>query len=389
MIEKERMTEHVMDIIKIDSLSKKEKDVALRLQKDMEELGAECFYDDAGEKVGGNVGNLIVKLEGNKPDAPPFFLSAHMDTVGPGEGIKPRIEDGIIRSDGTTILGSDDKSGVAVIVETIRAIKENGVPHGDIEIAFTICEEIGLLGSKHIDMSKFNSRQGIVLDSSTPDRLVLRCPSADKVEFVVQGLEAHAGLCPENGLSAIQITSEAISNMRLGRIDDLTTANIGVISGGRATNIIPNRVKVIGEARSHDEETLKSQVDHMRECFHDAVARYQVTLHDDLSPEGTTYVAKLEEYIERSYDRMDVDVKSRPVTLVDAAVKNLGYEIKHHTSGGGCDANYFNKFGIECANLGTGMYDLHTVNEYLVLEEFYRSAEILLEAIRLNTKLPS
>lgn len=389
MIEKERMTEHVMDIIKIDSLSKKEKDVALKLQKDMEELGAECFYDDAGKKVGGNVGNLIVKLEGNIPSAPPFFLSAHMDTVGPGEGIKPRVEDGIIRSDGTTILGSDDKSGIAVIVETIRAIKEKGLPHGDIEIAFTICEEIGLLGSKHIDMSKFRARQGIVLDSSTPDRLVLRCPSADRLEFVVHGLEAHAGLCPENGLSAIQIASEAISNMKIGRIDELTTANIGVIGGGRATNIIPNRVRVVGEARSHDEETLKQQVDHMRACFHNAVSKYQVTIHDDLSVEGTTHIATLEEDIERSYDRMDVDIKSRPVTLVDAAVKNLGYEIKHHTSGGGCDANYFNKFGIECANLGTGMYELHTLNEYLVLEEFYRSAEIVLEAIRLNTVLPS
>ncbi len=389
MIEKERMTEHVMDIIRIDSLSKKEKDVALRLQKDMEELGAECFYDDAGEKVGGNVGNLIVKLEGNIPGAPPFFLSAHMDTVGPGEGIKPRVEDGIIKSDGTTILGSDDKSGVAVIVETIRAIKENGVPHGDIEIAFTICEEIGLLGSKHIDMSQLRARQGIVLDSSTPERLVLRCPSAEKVEFVVHGLEAHAGLCPENGISAIQIASEAISNMRLGRIDDITTANIGTIGGGIATNIIPNRVKVVGEARSHDEEILKAQVDHMRACFHSAVSNYEVTIHDGLSPEGKTYVAKLDEYIERSYDRMDVDIKSRPVTLVDTAVKNLGYEIKHHTSGGGCDANYFNKFGIECANLGTGMYELHTVNEYLVLEEFYRSAEIVLEAIRLNNVLPA
>jgi tripeptide aminopeptidase len=389
MINKERMTEHVMDIIKIDSLSKKEKDVATRLQKDMEEIGAECFYDDAGEKVDGNVGNLIVKLEGNKPDAPPFFLSAHMDTVGPGEGIKPRIENGIIKSDGTTILGSDDKSGIAVIVETIRAIKENGVPHGDIEIAFTICEEIGLQGSKHIDMSKFRAKHGIVLDSSTPDRLVLRCPSAEHLEFTVHGLEAHAGLCPENGLSAIQITSEAISKMTLGRIDDLTTANIGIIGGGRATNIIPNKVKVVGEARSHDEDILREQVNHMRECFHNAVSKYEVTLHDDISPEGKTYVAKLDEHIERSYDRMDVDIKSLPVILVEAAVKNLGFTIKRHTSGGGCDANYFNKFGIECANLGTGMYELHTVNEYLVLDEFYRSAEIMLEAIRLNTKIPS
>jgi len=389
MIEKERMTEHVLDLIRIDSLSKKEKDVALKLQKDMEDLGAECFYDDAGERVNGNVGNLIVKLEGNKSDAPPFFLSAHMDTVGPGEGIKPKIEDGIMKSDGTTILGSDDKSGVAVIVETIRAIKENGLPHGDIEIAFTICEEIGLLGAKHIDISKFNAKHGIVLDSSTPDRLVLRCPSAERMDFVVHGLEAHAGLCPENGISAIQIASEAISKMRLGRIDDLTTANIGVISGGRATNIIPNRVRVVGEARSHSEETLKAQVDHMRGCFHNSVSKYEVTIHDDLSPEGTTYIAKLDEHIERSYDRMDVDVKSLPVTLVDTAVKNLGYSIEHHTSGGGCDANYFNKMGIECVNLGTGMYELHTLNEYLIMKEFFRSADIVLESIRLNTIIPS
>ena len=174
--------------------------------------------------------------------------------------------------------------------------------------------------------------------------------------------------------------------MKLGRIDDLTTANIGLISGGRATNIIPNRVRVVGEARSHNEDTLEKQVNHMRKCFHEAVSKYEVTLHDDLSHEGTTHVAKLDEHIERSYDKMDVDVKSLPVILVEAAVKNLGYEIKHHTSGGGCDANYFNKFGIDCANLGTGMYELHTVNEYLVLEEFYRSAEIMLETIRLNTK---
>ncbi len=389
MIEKERMTEHVMDLIRIDSLSKKEKDVAVKLQKDMEDLGAECFYDDAGVKVEGNVGNLIVKLEGNKSDAPPFFLSAHMDTVGPGEGIIPSIEDGIMKSDGTTILGSDDKSGLAIIVETIRSLKDQGIPHGDIEIAFTICEEIGLLGAKHIDISKFKAKHGIVLDSSTPDRLVLRCPSAERMEFMVHGLEAHAGLCPENGISAIQIASEAISTMRLGRIDDITTANIGVISGGRATNIIPNYVRVVGEARSHSEETLKEQVDHMRKCFYDAVSKNEMTIHDDLSVEGITHIAKLDEHIERSYDRMDVDVKSLPVILVETAVKNLGHTIERHTSGGGCDANYFNRMGIECVNLGTGMYELHTVNEYLIMEEFFRSADIVLESIRLNTIIPS
>jgi len=385
MIDKNRMTEHAMDLIRIDSLSRMEKEVALKLESEMKDLGAECFYDEAWEKVGGNVGNLIVRMEGNSRSAPPLLLSAHMDTVGPGEGIKPRVENGIMKSDGTTILGSDDKSGLAVIVEVLRTLKERNLPHGDIEVAFTICEEVGLLGAKYIDIKKFRAKHGIVLDSSTPSRLVLRCPSAAKMEFLVHGLEAHAGLCPENGLSAIEIASRAIAQMKLGRIDEITTANIGIIEGGRATNIVPNLVRVVGEARSHSEEQLESQVNHMRGCFHDTVSKYEVTLHDDLSVDGITYTARLDEKIERSYDRMDVPLTSTPARLVTDAVKNLGYSISPHTSGGGCDANYFNKMGVECVNLGTGMYELHTVNEYLVLEEFYRAAEIVLEAVRLNT----
>jgi len=372
------MTEYVMDLIRIDSLSRKEKEVGFKLKKDMEEIGAECFFDDVDRKVNGSVGNLIVKLKGNKSDVPPFFLSAHMDTVGPGEGIKPRIENGVIKSDGTTILGSDDKSGLAVIVEVIRTLKEKNVPHGDIEIAFTVCEEIGLLGAKHIDINNFRSKHGIVLDSSSPHHLVVKCPSAERLEFKLYGLEAHAGVCPERGISAIKVASEAISNMKLGRIDFETTANIGIIKGGLATNIIPNYVHIIGEARSHSEEKLYKQVEHMRRCFQDAASKHKLTV------EGKTYSARVEEEIERSYDRMDVHSESRICKLVNQAVKNLEYNIEQVASGGGCDANYFNKKGIDCVNLGTGMKEIHTVNEYLILEEFYRAADILLEIIKLN-----
>ena len=378
MIEKERMTEYALDLIRIDSLSRKEREVALKLKHDMEDLGAECFFDDAGDKVNGNTGNLIVKIKGNKANIEPFFLSAHMDTVGPGEGIKPRIDNGFIKSDGTTVLGSDDKSGIAVIVEALRTLRERDIPHGDVEVAFTICEEIGLLGAKHIDISKFNSRYGIVLDSSSPSRLVLRCPSAERLEFHVYGLEAHAGLCPENGINAIKIASESISKMNLGRIDHETTANIGVIKGGIATNIVPNFVKIVGEVRSHNEDKLVAQKNHMLECIRKAVSNYEVVL------DGKNQAASVEEVFERSYDKMDVPEDSRIVKIIDRAVKDLGHKINYHTSGGGCDANYFNQMGIECANLGTGMYELHTVNEYLVLEEFYRAAEILIETIKLN-----
>lgn len=385
MTDKQRMTEYVIDLIRIDSLSRKEKEVGLKLKKDMEEIGGECFFDGAGKIVQGNVGNLIVKIRGNEPESSPILLSAHMDTVGPAEGIKPKIEDGIIKSDGTTILGSDDKSGLAIIIEVVRTLKERNIPHGDIEIAFTICEEIGLLGAKHIDTSKFRSKNGIVLDSGSPGgssaSLVTKCPSAEKLEFKVHGLEAHAGVCPERGMNAIKISSEAIANMKLGRIDAETTANIGIIEGGLAINIVPNYVHIKGEARSHSEEKLRTQIEHMRKCFHDAVSRYEITL------EGKTYIANVEEIIERSYDRMDVSHESKIVKLINQAVKNLGLNLKTRASGGGCDANYFNKKGIECVNLGTGMKEIHTVNEYLLLEEFYHAADILLETIRLNAIL--
>ena len=378
MISKERMTQHMMDLIRIDSPSKMEKHVAKKLENEMKELGAECIYDNVGDLIDGNVGNLIVKIKGNT-NAPPFFLSSHMDTVSPGLGIQPRIDNGIMRSDGTTILGSDDKSGISIIVEVIRTLKENNLQHGDIEIAFTICEEIGLLGAKYIDISLFKSKYGIVLDSSTPKKLVLKCPSSDVAVFKIHGLEAHAGLCPENGINSIKIVSEAISNMNIGRIDYETTSNIGVINGGVATNIIPNLVMVKGEARSHNNEKLENEIEHMCKCFKDAAEKYSVTL------EGDTIKPMVEIEVERVYEKMDVSSEAHITKMVDTAVKKLGHEIEHHTSGGGCDANYFNNMGMECVNLGTGMYELHTVNEHVILDEFYRSADIVLETIQLNT----
>ena len=377
MIKQDRLTDYTMDLITIDSPSKQEKEVAMKLKYDMEQIGAQCSFDSADEKVGGNVGNLTVKVKGNT-DAPPFFFSSHMDTVSPGIGIKPHIKEGIMRSDGTTILGSDDKSGVAIIVEVIKSLKENNIPHGDIEVAFTICEEIGLLGAKYYDINNISAKHGIVLDSSTPDRLVLRCPSAEELNFTVHGIEAHAGLCPQDGISAIKVASDAISIMTFGRIDHETTSNIGIIKGGIATNIVTGKVEVVGEVRSHDEQKLKSQVYHMTECFTNSAKKHKIVLN------GKQLEAKIDVRTERSYDRMDVGDDSFITKLVLKAVQNLGHKVKLHTTGGGCDANYFNKFGLSCANLGTGMYELHTVNEYLVLEEQQRCAKIMLETVKLN-----
>src|SRR5256886_6734020 len=250
MINQERIKNLLLELVQIDSRSRKERDVAERIKKYCEEMGAQVEIDHAGEKVGGNSGNVIARFAGTLADAQPIMMSAHMDTVVPGEGVKPIIEGDIIRSDGTTVLGGDDKSGCAVIIETIHCLQEQNIPHTPIEAVFSICEEVGLLGAKHVDVSKLKSKYGIVFDSDDPGFLFTKGPSSNHMEFRVYGLEAHAGVAPEEGISAIKIAAEAISAMKLGRIDHETTVNIGVIEGGKATNIVTNFVVLRGEARS-------------------------------------------------------------------------------------------------------------------------------------------
>jgi tripeptide aminopeptidase len=381
MINQERIKNLLLELVQIDSHSRHERAVAERIKQYCEEMGAQVEIDDAGSKVGGNSGNVIARFKGTIPNAEPIMMSAHMDTVVPGENVKPIVEGDIIRTDGTTVLGGDDKSGCAVIIETIRCLKEQNIPHTDIEAVFSICEEVGLLGAKHLDVSKIRSKYGIVFDSDDPGFLFTKGPSANHLEFKVHGLESHAGVAPEFGISAIRIAAEAINNMKLGRIDHETTANIGVIRGGEATNIITNLVELKGEARSLSEEKLKAQCDHMVKCFEDAAAKQEVTV------EGKTTKAWVESNVTAEYYAMDVPDESRVVQLVIQAAKRMGLDVQTMASGGGCDANIFNRKGIECANLGTGMRAIHTVNEWLDVKDMYASAEMTIEILRLNGEM--
>jgi tripeptide aminopeptidase len=378
MINQERIKNLLLELVQIDSVSREERDVAQRIKTYCEELGAEVFIDGAGEQVGGNTGNVIARFPGTIPTAEPIMMSAHMDTVVPGKGVKPIVEGDIIRTDGSTVLGGDDKSGCSVIIETIRCLQEQSIPHAPIDAVFSICEEVGLLGAKHLDMSKVRARYGIVFDSDDPGFLFTKGPSADHFEIKIYGLESHAGVAPEQGISAIRIAAEAIMNMKLFRIDDETTANIGVIRGGEATNIITNLVTLKGEARSLDDAKLDAQTAHIVKCCEDAAAKYEVTV------EGVTTRARVEAHVTREYHAMDVSDDSRVVRLVKEAAARMGLEVKTLASGGGCDANIFNKRGIECANLGTGMRAIHTVKEWLDVKDMYASAEMTLEVMRLN-----
>jgi tripeptide aminopeptidase len=378
LINPERLKNLLIELIKIDSLSRKEYDVAMRLKREMEDLGAQVSIDDAGERVGGNVGNLIAHFTGTASEAMPILLSAHMDTVVPGEGIVPILEGDILRTDGRTVLGGDDKSGVAIICEVLRVIKENRFPCSDVDVVFTICEEAGLIGAKCLDVSRLRARTGLVLDSDSVGFLFTKAPAANRMEFRVHGLEAHAGVCPEKGVNAIKVAADGIAQMSLGRIDHETTANIGVIEGGMAVNIVPNSVILRGEARSHSEEKLERQTEHMLRCLQDAAARHILAVG------GAQFTASVDAKIERDYDRMDVSDGAPIVQLVRAAAKNLRVEIKTLATGGGCDANVLNQKGLEVANLSTGMREIHTVKEWLDLKDLNLSAEMVLEVVRLN-----
>ncbi|HUK41142.1 MAG TPA: M20/M25/M40 family metallo-hydrolase [Candidatus Acidoferrales bacterium] len=378
LINETRLRDLLIELIKIDSLSRKERDVAMRLKHEMEELGATVEIDDAGEKVGGNVGNVIAHFPGNKADARPLLLSAHMDTVVPGEGILPVLDGDILRTDGTTVLGGDDKSGVAIICEVLRVVKECKLPCSAIDVVFTICEEAGLIGAKCLDPGRLRARTGLVLDSDSVGFLFTKAPAANRMEFRIHGLEAHAGVCPEKGISAVKVVGEGIARMKLGRIDHETTANIGVIEGGMAVNIVPNLVVLKAEARSHSPEKLQQQTQDMLRCLEEAAARHV------LESDGQRFSARIEAKIDRDYDRMDVPDHAPIVQLVQAAAKNLNVEIRTTATGGGCDANVLNQKGLEVANLSTGMRDIHTVKEWLDVKDLYLSAQMVLEIVRLN-----
>ena len=373
-----RVRDEFLELVRISSVSKREGNVARRLTEILAAMGAAVEVDDAGPRVGSDTGNLLAKFPGTVPDAAPFLLCAHMDTVVPGENIRPVVEGDIIRSDGTTILGGDDKSGIVAILEAVRLLRERRIAHGPIDVLLTICEEMGLVGAKHFDVGRLRARTGLVLDCDGVHELITRAPAANRMQFTVHGLEAHAGIAPEQGISAIQVAAEGVAAMRLGRIDAETTANIGRIEGGMASNIIPNRVVLRAETRSLTLEGLEAQTRHMRESLERAAARHRVTVG------GREYGARVEAKVERDYDRLAVEDGRTIVTLVRRAAEALGSPFRTRSTGGGSDANVFAGRGLEVANLACGMRQIHTVNEWVDVNDIVATTALLVETVRLH-----
>ncbi|MFC1876035.1 M20/M25/M40 family metallo-hydrolase [Thermodesulfobacteriota bacterium] len=378
MIDRERLTQTFSRLVRIDSVSKEEKAISEVLCRILTSMEADVAQDDTGEKIGGQTGNIVANFKGNVT-VPPMILNAHMDTVEPGRGVEPIFENGVFSSEGDTILGADDKSALAVILEVLWIIKENNLPHGPLEVVFTVCEEIGLLGAKNLDFGMLSSTYGFALDATDPQGIITRAPSANYLVFTVHGKAAHAGARPEKGINAIQIAGKAIADMKLGRIDHETTCNIGIIKGGLAINIVPERVRVEGEARSHDEEKLNQVTKAM-------VASFQKVVSDACEQSSEDNLPFLEHAVEKEFTRTDIPENHRVVTLASQAATNLNRTMVCKSTGGGADANVFSQHGIDLGVIGTGMMDMHTVKESVKLDDMVATAELLLEIIRLHAQ---
>ena len=371
MVNEKRLIESFMELVKIDSISREEKEVADFLVKKLKDLGLEVRVDQAGEKVKSNSGNIIARLRGNKDKATPIMFSAHMDTVVPGKNINPICDGEKIVSDGKTILGADDKAAIAALLEALYIIKEKNISHGDIEIVFTICEEIGLHGAKNLDISDLNARMAFVLDcGGQVGEIISAAPSQNSLKIIIHGKSAHAGSNPEGGINAIQVAGFVLSRMKLGRIDEETTANIGIISGGKATNIIPDEVTLEGEVRSRKEEKLEKYTEQLKKIAEDTAQEFK---------------AKAEVKINREYYCYNLSTDDQVAKIAMKALKDMGLEPLLHPSGGGSDANVFNKKGFPAVDLAIGMENVHTLEEYILVKNLKNTAEYVLSIINTVT----
>ncbi len=371
MINRERLVAEFMEMVRVDSESRREAHMSALLMEKLQQLGFTVYVDDSGSKTGSDTGNLIARLPGSV-EAPALMFSAHMDTVSPGRSIKPVEENGLIRSDGTTVLGADDKAGIAAILEAVQVLQEQKLPHGDLELVFTTCEEVGLSGAKFLDFSRLTARMGYVLDSNGPAGTIInQGPSQDEIYAEMLGVAAHSGINPEDGVNAVQVASRAIANMQLGRIDHETTANIGIISGGVAINIIPDKVMIKGETRSRREQKRIKQTRAMCKALRQAAR------------EGG---AQVQVKVETIYPAMSVPADAPVVQLAQKAALEIGVKPVVKGTGGGSDTHIFNKHGISAVNLGIAMQKVHTVDEFITVSDLVLDASYVLAIINTTVR---
>ncbi|WP_099158443.1 M20/M25/M40 family metallo-hydrolase [Virgibacillus ndiopensis] len=362
-VNNDRLINEFMELVQIDSETKHEEKIAEVLKKKFTNLGLEVIEDDSKIETGHGAGNLICNLKGTKDGIDTIYFTSHMDTVVPGNGIKPSIKGGYIVSDGTTILGADDKAGLAAILEAIRTLKENNIEHGDIQFVITAGEESGLVGAKALDSSLLKAKYGYAIDSNgTVGDIIVAAPTQAKIFTVMKGKTAHAGVAPENGVSAITLAAKAIAKMPLGRIDEETTANIGRFEGGKQTNIVCDNVEILAEARSLVPNKMEEQVAKMKEAFESTAKELGGSADVD---------------VQVMYPGFKQEAGDEVVEIARSAAKSIGRESKLLKSGGGSDANVIAGLGIPTVNLAVGYEEIHTTNERIPVDELIKVSELV------------
>jgi tripeptide aminopeptidase len=344
-----------------------ERVVADRVAAYLRDLGLEVAEDDAGPRIGSDTGNLYARVEPTDEAGTPIFFCAHLDTVPPEGAIEPVLADGVIRNGAGTILGADDKAAVAVMLEAVRRVLSESRPHGGIELLFTPKEEVGLHGAAAFDQAQLQARVGYVYDQAAPiGEVVLGAPYAHSMEVRFHGRAAHSGMYPEEGRSAIAAAAKAIADFKLGRIDEESSANVGIINGGTAGNIIPEWCTFLAEARSHDQQKLADLVREMLEAV-----TFSAGLED----------CQVETEVHKSYSGYRFKRDDFVVRLARAALERTGFEPAFTLSGGAADANVFNDRGLQCVNLANGMAEIHTPDEHIAVSDLERMVDVTLALV--------
>ncbi|KIL45908.1 M20/M25/M40 family metallo-hydrolase [Jeotgalibacillus campisalis] len=368
MINEKRLLEEFLELVQVDSETKYEAEIAEVLKNKFSSLGVHVEEDSSMDETGHGANNLICTLEGTKDGADPIYFTSHMDTVTPGKGIKPIVKEGYVHSDGTTILGADDKAGIAAMIELVHQLKEEQVEHGTIQFIITAGEESGLVGAKALNPDYVKAKYGFAVDSDGEvGGIIVAAPTQAKIRAVIHGKTAHAGVAPEKGVSAITIASKAIAAMPLGRIDEETTANIGRFEGGSATNIVCDRVDILAEARSLIPEKMEAQAAAMKEAFENAANEMGGT-------------AEIE--IEVMYPGFKFEEQDEVVQIALSAVEAIGRKSALLTSGGGSDANVIAGMGVPTVNLAVGYEEIHTKNEKMPIKELNKLTELLVSIVK-------
>ncbi len=360
------VAELFVELARVPSPPGQERAVADQVVEYLRSLALSVDEDDAGARIDSTIGNLLCRIE-STGEGTPLFFCAHLDTVPPEGPIEPVVDDGIVRNAGRTILGADNKAAVASMLEATRRIVAENRSHGGIELLFTPKEEVGLRGAAAFDQGRLRAKLGYVYDHAGPiGEVILGAPYQCKLDASFHGRAAHSGMFPEEGRSAIAAAARAIADLRLGRLDDETTANVGELHGGRARNIVPERCFFTAEARSHDEGKLGELVQEMLETITFAAQLGDCDVETQVDPSARGYRFKRDD---------------PPVRLAAAALERSGIRPSYGLSGGGADANVFNERGLQCLNLANGMTDIHTPDERIAVADLERMVDVTLALV--------